>query len=52
MTDNYHTLDDRDKKTLEQERLYTDKNGTVYCRVHVQHEDVVDVLEHEFEFEM
>lgn len=37
--------DDRDEKTLEQERLYSDGDETIYQRVHVQYEDVVDVLE-------
>ncbi|WP_121744425.1 hypothetical protein [Natronorubrum halophilum] len=37
--------DDRDKKTLEQERLYTDGEQTVFQRVHIHREDVVEVLE-------
>ncbi|QCS44641.1 hypothetical protein [Natrinema versiforme] len=42
--------DDRDEKTLEQERLYTDGDSAVFQRVHIQREGVVDVLE-EREFE-
>ncbi|WP_226008343.1 hypothetical protein [Natrinema salinisoli] len=38
-------VDDGDEKTLEEERLYTDGDETVYQRVHVQREKVVDVLE-------
>ncbi|RKD85241.1 hypothetical protein [Halopiger aswanensis] len=37
--------DDRNRKTLEQERLYTDGGVVHYRRVHVQQENVVAVLE-------
>ncbi|MDF9748427.1 hypothetical protein [Natrinema salsiterrestre] len=37
--------DDRDEKTLEQERLYVSDEKAVFRRVHLHHEDVVDVLE-------
>ncbi|WP_226040828.1 hypothetical protein [Natrinema sp. DC36] len=37
--------DDRDEKTLEQERLYSDGDRTVFRRVHLHTEDIVDVLE-------
>ncbi|MFC6765449.1 hypothetical protein [Natrinema soli] len=36
---------DREEKTLEQERLYTDGDRVVFRRVHFHLEDVVDVLE-------
>ncbi|WP_435552741.1 hypothetical protein [Natrinema sp. CGMCC1.2065] len=38
-------VDDREEKTLEEERLYTDGDETVIQRVHVQREKLVDVLE-------
>lgn len=37
--------DDREEKTLEQERLYVGSEKTVFRRVHLHHEDIVDVLE-------
>ncbi|WP_395166378.1 hypothetical protein [Natrinema pallidum] len=37
--------DDRDGKTLVEERLYASADRTVYRRVHVQREDVVEILE-------
>ncbi|WP_222912735.1 hypothetical protein [Natrinema sp. SYSU A 869] len=37
--------DERDEKTLEQERLYVGDEKTVFRRVHLHREDVVDVLE-------
>lgn len=37
--------DDREEKTLEEERLYVVDERTIYRRVHVHREQVVDVCE-------